>query len=162
MDVSRLQAVRCRRRHQPRRATWQVSIRRACRALPVNRSTYHYRSRRAGQAHLSERMIFSLRERYRRVQRRGCLIRCGRAGCGVRVSWGAVRHPGGGAIDKQALPGVEPTPEGRYTPSMPSGAPPPNCALADMVSARIVAVQSSRRVMFVGLGCRLDCRSCHR
>ena len=30
------------------RATWQVSIRRACRALPVDRSTYHNRSRRAG------------------------------------------------------------------------------------------------------------------
>ena len=44
------------------RATWQVSIRRACRALPVDRSTYHYhyhyhyRSRRAGQAQLAERM----------------------------------------------------------------------------------------------------------
>jgi hypothetical protein len=38
------------------RTTWQVSIRRACRALPVERSTYHYRSRRAGQAHLSERI----------------------------------------------------------------------------------------------------------
>ena len=27
-----------------------------CRALPVHRSTYHYRSRRAGQAHLSKRI----------------------------------------------------------------------------------------------------------
>ena len=36
------------------RATWQVSIRRACRALPVDRSTYHYRSRRTGQAGLGE------------------------------------------------------------------------------------------------------------
>lgn len=35
------------------RATWQVSIRRACRALPVDRSTYRNRSRRAGQAQLS-------------------------------------------------------------------------------------------------------------
>jgi putative transposase len=38
------------------RATWRVSIRRACRALPVDRSTYHYRSRRAGQAQLAERI----------------------------------------------------------------------------------------------------------
>src|SRR4051812_34187803 len=36
------------------RWTWRVSIRRACRALPVERSTYHYRSRRAGQAQLTE------------------------------------------------------------------------------------------------------------
>src|ERR1700742_514480 len=48
------------------RATWQVSIRRACRALPVHRSTYHYRSRRAGQAHLMERVkeIAATRVRY--------------------------------------------------------------------------------------------------
>jgi putative transposase len=48
------------------RATWQVSIRRACRALPVDRSTYHYRSRRAGQAQLSERIreIAATRVRY--------------------------------------------------------------------------------------------------
>jgi putative transposase len=34
--------------------------------LPVNRSTYHYRSRRAGQAHLSERIreIATTRVRY--------------------------------------------------------------------------------------------------
>ena len=48
------------------RATWQVSIRRACRALPVYRSTYHYRSRRAGQADLIERIgeIAATRVRY--------------------------------------------------------------------------------------------------
>ena len=48
------------------RATWRVSIRRACRALPVERSTYHYRSRRAGQAQLSERIkeIAAIRVRY--------------------------------------------------------------------------------------------------
>ena len=48
------------------RATWQVSIRRACRALPVDRSTYHYRSRRAGQADLTERIkeIAETRVRY--------------------------------------------------------------------------------------------------
>ena len=48
------------------RATWQVSIRRACRALPVERSTYHYRSRRTGQAHLIKRIkeIAETRMRY--------------------------------------------------------------------------------------------------
>jgi putative transposase len=48
------------------RRTWQVSIRRACRALPVDRSTYHYRSRRAGQAQLIHRIreIAASRVRY--------------------------------------------------------------------------------------------------
>jgi hypothetical protein len=43
-----------------------VSIRRACRALPVNRATYHYRSRRAGQAQLTDRIkeIAATRVRY--------------------------------------------------------------------------------------------------
>jgi len=46
------------------RSTWRVSIRRACRALPVERSTY--RSRRAGQAQLIERIreIAATRVRY--------------------------------------------------------------------------------------------------
>jgi putative transposase len=48
------------------RACWQVSIRRACRALPVERSTYHYRSRRTGQAGLIKRIkeIAETRMRY--------------------------------------------------------------------------------------------------
>ena len=48
------------------RTTWQVSIRRACRALPVDRSTYHYRSRRTGQAPLMKRIkeISASRVRY--------------------------------------------------------------------------------------------------
>jgi putative transposase len=48
------------------RATWQVSIRRACRALPVDRSTYQYRSRRPGQAALRKRIqeIAETRVRY--------------------------------------------------------------------------------------------------
>ena len=48
------------------RSTWRVSIRRACRALPVERSSYHYRSRRAGQAQLVERIkaIAATRVRY--------------------------------------------------------------------------------------------------
>jgi putative transposase len=48
------------------RSLWQVSIRRACRALPVERSTYHYRSRRTGQAVLTKRIkeIAETRVRY--------------------------------------------------------------------------------------------------
>lgn len=48
------------------RSTWQVSIRRACRALPVDRSTYHYRSRRPEQAGLRKRIkeIAETRVRY--------------------------------------------------------------------------------------------------
>jgi hypothetical protein len=38
------------------RTAWQISIRRACRALPVERLSYHYRCRRAGQAPLSKRI----------------------------------------------------------------------------------------------------------
>jgi putative transposase len=38
------------------RKVWQVSIRRACQALPVDRSTYHYRSKRTGQAPLIKRI----------------------------------------------------------------------------------------------------------
>jgi len=53
------------------RATWRVSIRRACRALPVERSSYHYRSRRAGQAQLTERIkemaATRVRYGYRRI-----------------------------------------------------------------------------------------------
>jgi putative transposase len=51
---------------------WDVSIRRACEALEVERSTYHYRSRRPDQAGLESRIkkICSTRVRYgyRRVQ----------------------------------------------------------------------------------------------
>src|SRR5262249_33676902 len=61
--------------------TWEVRIRRACRALPVDRSTYHYRSRRAGQAHLTERIreIAATRVRYgyRRIH---VLLRLGGGG----------------------------------------------------------------------------------
>ena len=66
------------------RATWQVSIRRACRALPVDRSTYHYRSRRPEQAGLRKRIkeIAETRVRYgyRRIH---VLLR--REGWGVNV-----------------------------------------------------------------------------
>ena len=67
-----MKPVRKRQLVDHARATWQVSIRRACRALPVDRSTYHYRSRRAGQAVLTERIkaIAATRVRYgyRRIQ----------------------------------------------------------------------------------------------
>lgn len=48
------------------RQVWQVSIRRACQALPVDRSTYHYRSKRSGQAVLMKRIkeIAETRVRY--------------------------------------------------------------------------------------------------
>jgi len=54
------------------RVVWQVSIRRACRALPVERSSYHYRSRRPEQAPLKKRIkeIAETRVRYgyRRIE----------------------------------------------------------------------------------------------
>lgn len=48
------------------RVVWRVSIRRACQALPVDRSTYHYRSKRVGQAVLMKRIraIAETRVRY--------------------------------------------------------------------------------------------------
>jgi putative transposase len=48
------------------RGAWQVSIRPACRAVPVDRSTYHYRSKRTGQAPLINRIkeIAETRVRY--------------------------------------------------------------------------------------------------
>jgi putative transposase len=48
------------------RRVWQVSIRRACQTLPVDRSTYHYRSKRSGQAILMKRIkeIAETRVRY--------------------------------------------------------------------------------------------------
>jgi putative transposase len=48
------------------RSEWQVSIRKACEALEVDRSTYHYKSRRSGQAALEHRIkeICHVRVRY--------------------------------------------------------------------------------------------------
>jgi putative transposase len=39
------------------RAVWRVSIRRACEALPVDRSTYRYRSKRTGEGVLMKRIM---------------------------------------------------------------------------------------------------------
>ena len=38
------------------RSAWQVSIRRACTALPFERSTYHYRSKRSDPTALKQRI----------------------------------------------------------------------------------------------------------
>lgn len=48
------------------RATWQVSARRACSVLQVERSSYHYKARRRSQAGLSQRIkeIAETRVRY--------------------------------------------------------------------------------------------------
>ena len=48
------------------RTCFQVSIRRACKAIPLRRSTYHYRSRRPEQAALRKRIreIAETRTRY--------------------------------------------------------------------------------------------------
>ena len=73
------------------RSEWQVSIRRACTALEFDRSTYHYKSRRSGQAALEHRIkeICHARVRYgyRRVQS-CCVVKVGataRTGRGVSV-----------------------------------------------------------------------------
>lgn len=56
---------------------WDVSIRRACAVLEVDRSTYHYKSRRRGQAGVEARIkeICATRVRYgyRRVH---VLLQC--------------------------------------------------------------------------------------
>lgn len=48
------------------RATWQVSIRRACKVIRAQRATYHYRGRGADQAALKKRIreIAETRMRY--------------------------------------------------------------------------------------------------
>jgi putative transposase len=68
----------------PTRPVVWVSIRRACRALSVERSTYHYRSRRAGEAQLTERIkeIAATRVRY---GYRGMHVLLGREGCRVNA-----------------------------------------------------------------------------
>jgi putative transposase len=62
------------------RGEWDVSIRRACGVFEIDTSTYHYKSRRPGQAHLEQRIreICQTRVRYgyRRIhvllRREGC------------------------------------------------------------------------------------------
>lgn len=61
-----MRPVRKRKLVDEMRREWGVSIRRACRAFLLDRSTYHYRSRRSGQAELEQRIreICQTRVRY--------------------------------------------------------------------------------------------------
>jgi putative transposase len=61
-----LRPVRKRKLVDEARGEWGVSIRRACRVLLVDTSTYHYKSRRAGLAGLEQRIkeICQTRVRY--------------------------------------------------------------------------------------------------
>jgi putative transposase len=75
-----LRPVRQRKLVDEMRGEWNVSIRRACRVFEVDTSTYHYKSRRPGQAVLEQRIkeICQTRVRYgyRRIhvllRREGC------------------------------------------------------------------------------------------
>ena len=86
------------------RAAWRVSIRRACRAVPVDRSSYRYRSKRAGQAPLGKRIkeIAETRVRYgyRRIhvllRREGWLVSSLQAKAGSR--WKGNRETSVGAL----------------------------------------------------------------
>jgi putative transposase len=61
-----LKPVRKRKLVDEMRGDWNVSIRRACRVFLVDTSTYHYKSRRPGQAALQHRIkeICQTRVRY--------------------------------------------------------------------------------------------------
>src|SRR5262245_52248415 len=61
-----MKPVRRRQLVDHARSTWKVLIRRACSVLVTEPSTYHYKSRRAGQATLCHRMkeIAATRVRY--------------------------------------------------------------------------------------------------
>jgi putative transposase len=61
-----LKPVRKRKLVDEMRGDWDVSIRRACRVFLLDTSTYHYRSRRPGQAALEQRIkgICQARVRY--------------------------------------------------------------------------------------------------
>ena len=80
------------------RTAYRVSIRRACRVLPVSRSSYHYRSRRCEQVVLRKRIreIAQTRVRYgyRRIhvllRREGWPINIKRV-CIGSISWKGFR-----------------------------------------------------------------------
>jgi putative transposase len=61
-----MRPVRRRKLVDEMRHEWDVSIRRACRVFLLDTSTYHYRSRRSGQAELEQRIreICQTRVRY--------------------------------------------------------------------------------------------------
>ncbi|GJE01651.1 hypothetical protein GMJLKIPL_3585 [Methylobacterium isbiliense] len=56
------------------RTAFRVSVRRACRAVPAPRSTYHYRSRRPEQAVLRKRIQEIAHVRVRYGYRRICVL----------------------------------------------------------------------------------------
>ena len=58
------------------RGEWDVSIRRACRIFEVDTSTYHYKSRRPGQAHLEQRIREICQTRVRYGYRRVHVLLC--------------------------------------------------------------------------------------
>ena len=61
-----MKPVRQRKLVDEMRGDWNVSIRRACHVFLLDRSTYHYKSRRPGQAALEQRIkdICQTRVRY--------------------------------------------------------------------------------------------------
>jgi putative transposase len=58
------------------RRDWDVSIRRACRVLEVDTSTYHYKSRRRGQAGVEARIREICETRVRYGYRRVHVLLC--------------------------------------------------------------------------------------
>ena len=72
-----MRPVRKRKLVDEMRCEWDVSIRRACRVFEIDTSTYHYKSRRPGQAHLEQRIREICQTRvhygYRRIH---VLLRC--------------------------------------------------------------------------------------
>jgi putative transposase len=58
------------------RGEWNVSIRRACRVLLIDTSSYHYKSRRPGQAVLEQRIKEICQTRVRYGYRRVHVLLC--------------------------------------------------------------------------------------
>lgn len=65
-----MKPVRRRKKVDHLRAVWQVSARCACKAIPINRSSYCYRSKRTGQAQLTTRIREIAETRVRHGHRR--------------------------------------------------------------------------------------------
>lgn len=78
---------------------WQVSIRRACAALEFDRSTYHYKTRRSGQAAL-ERWIKEIRQVRVRYGHRRATVRTIRVSSrvGPAVTQQNAEAPGQGQV----------------------------------------------------------------
>ena len=71
-----LRPVRKRKLVDEMRGDWDVSIRRACRVFLVDTSTYHYKSRRPGQAALEQRIKEICQTRVRYGYRRVHVMNC--------------------------------------------------------------------------------------